>query len=857
MHAEQVIATHGNTDFDGFGAMLAARLLYPGSTVAVGALNRNVRDFYRLHADELDFVVEAGRLELAAIRRLVVVEARHASRLGELEQVAVNPSVEKALFDHHGGGDLPDWVDPDAAVLSADGALTTTLVGILAERELQPTPVEATAFALGIHEDTGSLTYPTATQRDADALAWCLRHGARQELVGEYLHTPLSAPERDLLHALVDALEPVDAGGEELLLAAVSWPSYVEGVSNLAHKVVDLTDTKALVLLVEMDRRVFAVTRSRSDRIDAAVLAEALGGGGHAHAASAISRATLAEARACVLEALDRAQPEPRRARDVMSTPARTISPGDPVRDAMTLCQRHGQSGVFVVESGSLVGSVSREDLDRAIGHGLAHAPVRGIMSSAVSTATEDATLAELQALVTAADDGRVAILRDGSLAGVVSRADLLRALEGRALRPAVTEESIADELRSIERLRPIVDAVGSLGDRAEGVYVVGGTVRDVLLGEASFDLDVAIEGDAIAFAQALAKTLGGRFTPHRKFGTAIVSYGPGERVDVVTTRTEFYDAPGALPTVERAGLREDLFRRDFTINAMAASLKAGDFGRLVDPFGGRPDLEAGVLRVLHNLSFIEDPTRIFRGIRYEARYGFRLEDHTARLARGCIEMGLVGDLSSSRLRDELVQLLEDPGATDGIRRLGELGVDRAVHPHLQGDGEAARLFARSLELRAELDVDVPAWRVGLAVLARHMTSEEAYDWLERLRVRRRDVDLIAGAVAVAPRMVERLRADHLEPAQVVALADVFAPDAPLLALALEEHVALRDYFLRFRKVELEIGGDDLVELGLEESPRVGDVLAELRRRKLNGELDGRESELAAAKELFEAAPGP
>ena len=850
MRAEQVVATHGNTDFDGLGAMLAARLLYPGAVVAVGALNRNVRDFTRLHAEELEPIVEASRLELDAIRRLIVVEARQASRLGELERVALDPTVEKALFDHHGEGDLPDWVSPESAVLSSDGALTTTLVGILAEREVQPSALEATAFALGIHEDTGSLTYPTTTQRDADALAWCLRHGARQDLVATYLHTPLSAPERDLLYALVEALEPVDVGGEELLLAAVSWPSYVEGVSNLAHKIVDVTDTQALVLLVEMDRRVFAVARSRSDRVDAAALAGALGGGGHHQAASAIARLGLGEARERVLDALERAEREPRRARDVMSTPPRSVGPDETVRAAMTLCQRHGQSGVFVVDSGRLVGSVSREDLDRAVGHGLAHAPVRGIMASRVTSAGDDATLAELQALATAADDGRVAVVRGDELVGVVGRADLLRALEGTEPRRAAEGESIAQELREIGRLGSVVEAIGSLGDRSEGVYLVGGTVRDVLLGEESFDVDIAVEGDAIAFARALARVLGGRITPHDKFGTAIVSYGDGERVDVVTTRTEFYDAPGALPTVERAGLREDLFRRDFTINAMAASLEPADFGRLVDPFGGRADLEAGVLRVLHNLSFIDDPTRIFRGIRYEARYGLRLDEHSARLARGCIEMGLVGDLSSARLRDELVLLLEDPGAAAGILRLGELGVDRAVHPRLRGDEEAARLFTRAVELREELAVDVPVWRLGISALARELSSDEAYDWLERLRVRKRDVERIVGAIAVAPRIAERLRQDELDPAQVVALADPFAPDAPLVALAREELPAVRDYFERLRSVRLEIDGDDLVALGLAESPRIGAVLAELRNRKLNGELDGRDSELAAARDL-------
>ncbi|HET6624325.1 MAG TPA: hypothetical protein VFG70_07305, partial [Gaiellaceae bacterium] len=245
MRAEAVIATHGNTDFDAFAAMLAARRLYPGAVVAVGPLNRNVRDFYRLHAEKLGPIVEVSRLDLDAIRRLVVVETTSASRLGELEQVALDPAVEKALFDHHADADPPEWVYPEAAVLSDDGALTTTLVGILAERELEPTPLEATTFALGIHEDTGSLTYSTTTQRDVDALAWCLRHGARQELVAAYLHMPLQDDERELLQHLLEALEPVDAGGEEVLLAALSWPVYVEGVSNLAHKIVDLTDARA------------------------------------------------------------------------------------------------------------------------------------------------------------------------------------------------------------------------------------------------------------------------------------------------------------------------------------------------------------------------------------------------------------------------------------------------------------------------------------------------------------------------------------------------------------------------------------------------------------------------------------
>ena len=358
MRAETVIATHGNTDFDAFAALLAARRLYPEAVACLsGSLNRNVREFYRLHADELE-LAEAPRLEVGAIRRLIVVETTHAGRLGELEAVALDPEVEKVVFDHH-AGEPPDWAS-EHTVLSEDGALTTTLVGILAEREIAVTPLEATAFALGIHEDTGSLTYPTATQRDAEALGWCLRHGARQELLAEFLHTPLTEEERELLAALLEAVEPHELAGVEVLVAAVAWPHYVDGVSNLAHKVVELTDCKALVLLVEMDERVFCVSRSRTPEIDAAAIAHLLGGGGHPQAASAIYRGALAEAEARVTDGLTNAVRAPLTAAALMSSPARTVEPDETVARALVACQRYGQSGILVAEGDRLAGVVGR-----------------------------------------------------------------------------------------------------------------------------------------------------------------------------------------------------------------------------------------------------------------------------------------------------------------------------------------------------------------------------------------------------------------------------------------------------------------------------------------------------------------
>src|ERR671936_383144 len=297
-----------------------------------------------------------------------------------------------------------------------------------------------------------------------------------------------------------------------------------------------------------MDGRVFCVVRSQAPELDAGALAERLGGGGHPGAASATFKGTLEDALRRTQKALPAVVREPVRAAQIMSRPPRTVAPDDTVARALAVCRRYGQSGLLVVDDGRLAGVVTREDLDKAIGHELAHAPVKGIMSSHPATCDEETPLGELQRRLGASTEGRIAVLRDDRVVGVVTRSDVLRAL-GAAAEPAAAEErSLAEELRDLRYLAAVWEAVAAVSEEVEGVYLVGGTVRDILLGEPSFDVDVAVEGDAIAFARTLAAELGGRVRQHEKFGPPVVIYGQ-ERIDAATTRTEFYDAPAALPT--------------------------------------------------------------------------------------------------------------------------------------------------------------------------------------------------------------------------------------------------------------------------------------------------------------------
>ena len=512
-----------------------------------------------------------------------------------------------------------------------------------------------------------------------------------------------------------------------MLLSALHEDLYVEGVSVVAHRVMDLTGCDAFFLLVEMEGRVFVTARSRGGRVDVAQALRAVGGGGHTAAASAVVKdGSLDDVAATVAAAAPAAVAPTRRAFDALEPGPPLVDDFTSVDEASLLCRRDGLGGVGVLREGLLVGRVALADLERASGHGLGHAPVKAVMTTRVplvwaQTPLERVALRLAQdevgwlPVVTAepASTDSEAVPVD-SLAGIVSRRSLAGAPQREPAAPVTV--NLAGPLGELG-LDELFRHVQAVAAGVRGCYLVGGAVRDLLLREPGFDVDLAVEGDGIAFATELAARLKGHVRPHEKFGTAVVvAGGPGGRrkVDVASTRAESYEYPGALPKVEHAGIRSDLARRDFSINAMAVSLRPETFGDLFDYFGGREDLEAGRIVVLHNLSFIEDPTRILRAIRYESRYGLRMDEHTLNLARACCAMDLVGDLSSARLRDELVSLLDEEKVDFALRRAEELGVWPAIHGRLRVDADARGLVRRADEPAR----GAPARRGGSALAA-------------------------------------------------------------------------------------------------------------------------------------------
>jgi tRNA nucleotidyltransferase (CCA-adding enzyme) len=896
IEVQTVITTHQSADFDALAATVGAALLYPeGRIVFTGSLNPNVREFVALHGENLP-IVGLRSIDAAKVRRLVMVDTADSSRIGELGRLCGVEGVETVVIDHHISEEprRPAFVSGQNWIISSDGAQATSLLYLLLERGVAISKLEASIFALGIHEDTGSLTYPRTTIRDAEMLAASMRLGASQALIERYLHSALAREQREVLMRLVDAVRVERVRGLDVHVVALETANYVDGMSVVAHKLMDLINADVLLQAIAMDKRVFVTARSRTGAVDVGAVVRAIGGGGHPQAASAVvsdEKVELVVQR--LLEILRETSLGVPTAGEIMSRPVRFVDADTSVTDALVAAQRYGHSGICVREGDRLVGVVARRDLDKAIRHGLGRAPVKGVMTRNITFASPSTGVDELRRIMVNSGIGRVPVISEASyqdasltgsapvdaVLGIATRTDVLAAYQGRWEKEQVPAESpqvfALEALASHPFFGRLFTECAALSEDFAGVYLVGGFVRDLLLEQPNSDIDIAVEGDGLEFATRLAAQLGGRVRTHREFKTAVVLLAPevlGEmppplrkasepfHVDVATTRAEFYDRPAALPRVEHASIRQDLFRRDFTINAMAISLGGSDFGTVVDFFGGYRDLREGVVRVLHNLSFIEDPTRIFRAVRYESRYGFRMDEHTRALAKSCVEMHLVGDLSSVRLRDELVALLSEENVGWLFTRLCELGVAHAVHPKLATDSETVRLVDSIDSLVEELGVasEVVGWRLRLAAMTRNMSHDELYVWLEQLKLRQADSTVVRDCVVVGPHLASGLSQQVMTDWEVYTTLRTTSDEALVFALAGTSSGAaesrLRRYLTDLRHRTLSVDGDDILALGAKKGPSVGRILERLRELRVGEVIQGRESELAAARELFEKA---
>ena len=876
-----IITTHINADFDALASMLAAQKLYPDSmAVFPGSQEKNLRNFFIKSMVYLFNIADIKDIDLSRVKKLVLVDTRQASRIGKLSAVLDRPDVDIHIYDHH--PPMSTDIKGHYEIYCATGATVTILTEILREKGIEISPDEATILCLGIYEDTGSFTFPSTTEKDFTAAAFLLSKGANLNVVSNLISREISPEQVGLLNDMIQASTRYNIDSIEIVVTSVSTDHYVSDFAFLVHKMVKMENLDAIFAIARMGDKMYIVARSRIPEVDVGAIVTPMGGGGHTFAAAAtIKGKTLVQIENELIEILYSKIKSHSRAKDLMSSPAITVDENVSCRDTGDLLTRYNINALLVTQKNNgkenLQGFITRQIIEKAMYHGLDNIPIKEYMTTEMASVESGSELAEIQEKIIENKQRILPVFDKDIISGVITRTDLLNILVRQSRHtdsdsPDLLKEHVHARTRNIlkfmkERLTPrIIDILETIGEKAEEIgysaYVVGGFVRDLFLYRNNEDIDIVIEGDGIQFAKKYAKIVGARIHSYAKFGTAVIIFPDGFKIDVASARMEYYKFPAALPTVEMSSIKLDLYRRDFTINTLVIQLNPDRFGLLIDFFSARKDLKEKIIRVLHNLSFVEDPTRVFRAIRFEQRFGFSIGKLTSGLIENAVKMDFFKRLSGRRVFAELRLILEEENPLSAISRMNEYHLLHVIHPSIILNNDLISLFnsvKKVLSWHDLLFLEEPymKWAVYFLALLRSCDKETVSEICKRFEIAPRHRSIFSNDRFDADRFISLMERNlPVNNSTTYRGICVFKIELILYMMAATKNEALKrsisNYFTQLRHVETSINGKDLKKIGIEPGPIYREVLEAVLDGKLNGRIKTRNDELAFVKDYVQ-----
>jgi tRNA nucleotidyltransferase (CCA-adding enzyme) len=878
---KEVITTHINADFDALASMIAAKKLYSEATLVFsGSQERNLRNFF-LHSTSYIFdFAKIRQIDFGRIERLILVDTRQRSRIGKFAEILGKEDVEIHIYDHH--PDSEDDVRGDKEVIQEVGSTTTILAGILKERGVSISSDEATIMCLGIHEDTGSFTFPSTKPEDFLAAAWLTELGANHNLIADMLTRELTAEQVWLLNDLTKSATTRVINGIDVVISKVTSEDYIGDFAVLVHKFMEMENLNVIFALAQMEDKIYLVARSRVEDVNVAEIALAFGGGGHPQAASAtIKNKTLIQVERS-LQALLRNRINPQqKAKDMMSSPAIHIRPHETIKEAATLMTKYNINVLVVIgHKDRLQGYITRQIVEKAAYFGLGPIKVKEYMNIEFSTVSPEASLTEVQDLIIKNKLRILPVVEDNRVVGVITRTDLMNILVGGPVIPDFfyvskhashfeKKKNMAAMLkeRLPRRIIRLFKGFGSVADMlGYNAYLVGGFVRDLFLKQENLDVDVVIEGEGIKFAHEFAEHHEVRVRSHRKFGTAVLIFPDGFKVDVATARMEYYESPAAPPTVEMSSLRMDLFRRDFTINTLAVKLNKREYGSLVDYFGGQRDLKEKVIRVLHNLSFVEDPTRVLRAIRFEQRFGFHIDKLTLALMKNAVKIDCFKALSGRRLFLELKLLLKEQEPLQAIRRMNEFHLLQVISPEIEftkglktllQDIEGVLSWYNLLYLE---DIYEP-WKVywhGLTSALETKALRRLAEGMQMVDQESRRMIWEREELGGLLEKLYRLKSD--DKYGLYTLLSHYDTEILLYMMAKVNNEKIKrmisNYFTKLKSTKVLLRGKDLKGMGVKPGPIYKEIFDSLLRARLNNSIRTKDEEAGFVKKMFASHMG-
>ncbi|MEQ8672674.1 MAG: CBS domain-containing protein [Aggregatilineales bacterium] len=856
----KLILTHQNADFDAIASQLAASKLYTDFTpVLPERLNRNVQKFITLYQNGLPFkiwddVIKPTTTATKAIEQVILVDTQTLPDAS----LTLDSDTPLLIFDHHTRrAKNSDRVDFQGEVI---GSTTTLLCEQLQKKNIPITSLEATLLALGIYEDTGSLTYDITTPRDITMASWLLSQNAALDTLRSFLAPPLSIEQQNLLEQLVISAESRIIHGQSIVVSGARSEIYIEQVNSVTHRLNDILDPAALFVVVEMPGGIQLVCRANGNVLDVGEIARMFGGGGHAVAAAAHLENQALEHVIEKLWSLITSNVQPiSTVAELMSYGTQTVDANALLVDIIQQMRRIGHEGFPVIDAGKVIGLLTRRDADRALEHQLNKTRVRDVMNSGEVTIKASDSVSTLEQLMVDSGWGQIPVIdAHNTLIGIVTRTDLIKhwakshPASAQSGYPSIEQDTILQVLGAT--FARLLDAVaGAAQSENLNVYVVGGVVRDVLLNRPNYDIDFVVEGNAIQFVSKLVKQYGGTFSSFEPFGTAkwlldaeVISkldlnqQDVPHHIDFASSRNEFYERPTALPTVYSGSIKLDLHRRDFTINTLAVQISpAGMRGRILDFYNGMSDLNNGFIRVLHSLSFVDDPTRILRAVRFEQRLNFEIEARTSELITSALPM--LERITGERIRNELTLLLNEPEPENGFRKLEQREILRAIHPTFTLSQNLGDYFQRVLEKQIDWIITVEnlsdfLWHFVLI----SVNPEDIDDLCERL--------LFSQSLTKSFRQTAQLSQDASRlitldgtisqlTRQMEQISDIALASMLVTSNKQDLKTKIRNYLTQWRNVKAITTGNDLQKMGLKPGPYFKSILDRLRDARLNGEV--------------------
>ncbi|MCP3890402.1 MAG: CBS domain-containing protein, partial [Desulfobulbaceae bacterium] len=843
-----IITTHINADFDAMASMLAAQKLYPEAQVVFpGSQEKNLRNFFIQSMVYLFNIIEIKNIDFSKVKKLILVDTKRNGRIGKLSHIIKKYTPEIHIYDHHPS--KKDDIKGSFEICRPTGATTTILVDIIKEKKIAISPEEATIMCLGIYEDTGSFSFPSTTEYDFNAAAFLLSKGANLNVVSSMIAREISPEQVGMLNEMIQSANHFNINGVDIVVTLVTSDHYFPDFAFLVHKMIKMENLKAIFALALMENKVYVVARSRTEDVDAGEIVSLLGGGGHPFAAAAtVKEQTLAQTEQKLLSILY-SKVNPRHiAGNLMSSPAISTLSETSCEEAKNLLTRYNINALLITQSlqskTKLVGFITRQIIEKALFHKLDKIPVSEYMSSEIAYVTPNADLMEIQDKIIEHKQRVLPVMENGKILGVITRTDLLKVLvqqtqinNDRVIDPNqkpgyVRTKNIVHFLN--ERLSDrIIKTLKELGKTASqldyGAYVIGGFVRDLFLYRKNEDIDIVVEGNGIEFAKNFANKSGARIHAHKKFGTAVIIFPDGFKIDIASARTEYYKFPASLPIVEMSSIKMDLFRRDFTINTLAIQLNPNKFGRLIDFFSAQKDIKDKALRVLHNLSFVEDPTRVFRALRFEQRFGFTIGKLTSSLINNAVKMNFFKRLSGKRVFSELKLIFQEENPTPAVIRLMDYNLLNVIHPSITIDKKLKSHLAiakKVIDWHDLLFLEEPyeKWIVYFLTIIRQCNRKTTIEICNNMEIAPRYGKLFYNRRFEAERQLHLLQQNPLvKNSDLHTMLSDFNTELILyiMTFAGSQKVkkAISNYHTNLRNVNISIRGKDLIKMGINPGP--------------------------------------